>query len=83
MDTVTASTGLPDPWLRPTLTVPEAGAFYGFGRSKSYVEARRYIRTGGLDGIPAILCGRTLRCPTALVLKHLGLWDDAAQARAS
>ena len=58
-------TGIPDPAVTPTLDVPVAGALFGFHRSKSYVEARRYIDTDGAEGLPTIVFGSTLRCPTA------------------
>lgn len=66
-------TRLPDPLLEPTVSVEVGGALFGLRRSKSYVEARRYIDTNGAEGLPAITFGRTLRCPTALVLRKLGL----------
>ncbi len=62
----------PDPRTQPTLSVEEAGALFALGRSKSYVEARRFIETG--EGLPCIAFGsHTLRCPTAKVLAMLGL----------
>lgn len=64
---------LPDPSQRPWLKVEEAGALFGFHRSKSYEEARRWVRTGGAEGVPTIRFGRTLRCPTAKVLDLLGI----------
>jgi hypothetical protein len=66
-------TGLPDPRTEPVLTVERAGALFKLKRSKSYSEARRYIDTDGAEGLPAVAFGRTLRCPTALVLERLGL----------
>jgi hypothetical protein len=72
-NTVTTSTSLPDPLLRPTLSVEEAGALFGLKRTKAYEEARRYLRSGGESGIPTLAFGRSLRCPTAQVLALLGL----------
>jgi hypothetical protein len=66
-------TALPDPAAEPTISVEVGGALCGLRRSKSYLEARRYIDTNGAEGLPAIAFGRTLRCPTALVLRKLGL----------
>jgi hypothetical protein len=62
-----------DPAVEPVLDVARAGALFGLGRSKSYLEARRYIDTDGAEGLPAIAFGRTLRCPTQRVLEMLGL----------
>ncbi len=64
---------VPDPRTRPTLDVEEAGALLGFGRSKSYEEAHRWLRTGGADGLPTLRFGKSLRCPTAAILAMLGL----------
>jgi hypothetical protein len=64
---------LPDPTVEPTLDVPRAGALVGLARSKSYLEARKYVDSDGAVGLPTIAFGSTLRCPTALVLEMLGL----------
>jgi hypothetical protein len=64
---------LPDPALEPTVTVERGGALFGLGRSKAYIEARRFIDTDGREGLPAIAFGRTLRVPTARLLEMLGL----------
>jgi hypothetical protein len=71
---------LPDPQERPTLTVSEAGALFGLGRSKSYDEARRYLRTGGTEGLPVLEFGRSLRVPTAKLLTLLGLGEQREDA---
>jgi hypothetical protein len=42
-------------------------------RSKAYLEAKRYLDTDGREGLPCVRFGRTLRVPTALLLKQLGL----------
>ena len=34
---------LPDPVNEPTLDVERAGTLFGLGRTKAYVEARRYV----------------------------------------
>jgi hypothetical protein len=69
---------IPDPMLEPVLTVERAGALFGLGRSKSYIEARRYVDTDGAEGLPAGAFGRTLRCPTAKVLELLGVHANGA-----
>ena len=64
---------IPDPLEEPTIDIERAGELFGLGRSKAYVEARRYLDTGGAEGMPVIRFGRTLRAPTARVLELLGL----------
>lgn len=57
---------IPDPRDRPTLTVPEAGAFVGLGRSASFDAARR-------GELPTIRFGRRLAVPTARLRQLLGI----------
>lgn len=57
---------IPDPRERPTLTVPEAGALVGLGRSASFDAVKR-------GEIPALRFGRRLAVPTARLLEMLGL----------
>ncbi len=64
---------IPDPRERPTLSVEEAGAIVGLGRSSSYEQARRFLATDGREGLPVLAYGRTLRVPTAMLLGTLGL----------
>jgi hypothetical protein len=73
---------VPDPRTRPTMSVQEAGRLFGFGKTKSYEEVHRYLRSGGREGLPAIRFGRSLVCPTAQVLALLGM-DDETAAQAS
>jgi hypothetical protein len=50
------------------LTVEQARAVLGIGRSLAYGEVRRYLATGGREGIPAVRIGSVVRVPrTALV----------------
>jgi hypothetical protein len=70
---------LPNPAERPTLDIEEAGKLLGLGRSKAYAEARKYLATNGAQGLPCIAFGRTLRAPTAPVLRLLGV--DPVEAR--
>jgi hypothetical protein len=72
------STELPDPRAEPTVSVERAGSILGLGRSKSYIEARRYIGTDGREGLPAIAFGRALRVPTARLLALLGIDANGA-----
>jgi excisionase family DNA binding protein len=57
---------LPDPHDRPTLTCDEVAGILGVGRSTVY----RAVKSGDL---PAITLGRTVRIPTAPLVRLLGL----------
>ncbi len=57
------------------MTVTEAAAELRIGRSKAYELARRYLATGGREGLPVIRVGAAcLRVPrwALLVLVHTG-----------
>ena len=47
------------------LTVEQAREFLGIGRSLAYAEVRRYLATGGREGIPAVQIGSAIRIPRA------------------
>jgi hypothetical protein len=47
------------------LSVEQARAVLGIGRSLAYAEVRRYLATGGRAGIPAVRIGSTIRVPRA------------------
>ena len=47
------------------LTVEHARAVLGIGRSLAYSEVRRYLATGGREGIPAVRIGSAIRVPRA------------------
>ena len=47
------------------LTVEQAREVLGIGRSLAYSEVRRYLATGGREGIPAIRIGSAIRVPRA------------------
>jgi hypothetical protein len=51
------------------LTVEQARAVLGIGRSLAYGEVRRYLATDGREGIPAVRIGAAIRVP------RLGLVD--------
>lgn len=64
---------VPDPRDEPTVDVERAGSWFGLGRSKAYEEARRYVASGGQEGLPVLVFGRTLRAPVARIRELLGL----------
>jgi hypothetical protein len=64
------------------MPVPVAGRLFGFGKSKSYEEAHRYLRSGGQEGLPVLRFGRSLVCPTAMVLELLGIEPHEARGAA-
>ncbi len=45
------------------LTVPEAAALLRISRNAAYLLARRWLVTGGQEGLPCIELGRSLRVP--------------------
>lgn len=49
------------------LTVEEAAAWLRVGRTCAYQLCRRYLATGGTDGVPCIRVGRLLRVPRHLL----------------
>jgi excisionase family DNA binding protein len=57
---------IPTPEERPTVSVEEAGALCGLGRSAAYDAVRR-------GELPALRFGRSLRVPTARLRVLLGL----------
>jgi transposase len=62
-----------DPFETPTMTVDQVAQLLGVGRATAYREANRYVETSGTAGIPALRVGGRFVCPTALVLRMLGL----------
>jgi hypothetical protein len=47
----------------PFLTILEAAALLRVGRTVAYQQARRYLATGGREGLPVVRLGRQLRVP--------------------
>ena len=47
------------------LSVEQARDVLGIGRSLAYSEVRRYLATGGREGIPAVRIGSAIRIPRA------------------
>lgn len=64
---------IPDPSETPTMSVEEAAEIIGIGRAAAYEQARRWLATGGEEGLPVLRYGRRLRVPTASLLEQLGL----------
>ncbi|MDE0805809.1 MAG: helix-turn-helix domain-containing protein [Acidimicrobiales bacterium] len=54
------------------LTVEEAAQILRIGRNSAYGLARRWIDTGGAEGLPAIRLGRCLRVPRSALEQLLG-----------
>ncbi len=71
---------IPDPRVEPTLDVETGGRLCGLGRSKAYEQARRWLDTDGAEGLPCVRFGRTLRVPTAAVLRLLHLDSELPEA---
>lgn len=61
---------------RATLTVPEAGALLGIGRSGAYGAAAR-------GDLPTIRVGRSVRVPVAPLLRMLGVGDERPEPAAT
>ena len=63
--------------LPPFLRVEQAQELTQLGRTQIYEQTRRWLDSGGKEGIPAVRFGRCVRIPTAALLALAGL-DDAA-----
>ena len=61
------------------LTVEEAAQILRIGRNSAYGLARRWIDTGGEEGLPAIRLGRCLRVPRSALEQLLGCRLDDEQ----
>lgn len=55
------------------LTVPEAAKLLGIRRTLAYKLLRRFIETGGAEGIPVIRIGRCWRVPRDELLRRIRL----------
>jgi excisionase family DNA binding protein len=58
------------------LRVEEAARLLRISRASAYVLARRWLDTGGTDGLPAVQIGRSIRIPT-VALERLADPDPA------
>jgi hypothetical protein len=63
--------------LPPFLRVEQAQELTQLGRTQIYEQTRRWLDSGGKEGIPAVRFGRCVRIPTAALA---GLDDAAAGA---
>jgi excisionase family DNA binding protein len=54
------------------LTVDEAARILRIGRNSAYALARRWLATGGEEGLPAVRLGRCLRIPRPALEQLLG-----------
>lgn len=59
--------------LAPFLTIPEAAALLRIGRTAAYEQARRYLATGGREGLPVVRLGRLLRVPRSALERLMNL----------
>lgn len=64
------------------LTVEEAAQILRIGRNSAYGLARKWIDSGGVEGLPAIRLGRCLRVPRSALERLLGgdLQDSLAES---
>lgn len=62
------------------LTVEEAARILRIGRSAAYEQARRFIATGGAEGLPALRLGRRLRVPREALNRMLAIGGEAGDA---
>jgi hypothetical protein len=62
--------------LPPFLRIEQAQELTQLGRSQIYELTRRWRETGGKEGIPVVQFGRSLRIPTAGLLR-LALIDPS------
>lgn len=69
--TVGGVAGGPLEMLPAVLTVEEAAAVLRIGRGAAYELARRFRVTGGREGLPVIVLGRSLRVPRHALLRML------------
>ncbi len=67
---------VPDPREQPTLSVPDAGAILGIGRSAAYEAVR-------LGTVPSLRIGRRVRVPTAALCRMVGIAVDPSDATES
>ncbi len=57
--------------LPEVLTIEEAAKVLRIGRGAAYALARRYLDSGGREGLPVVRLGRSRRVPRAGLLRLL------------
>ncbi len=57
--------------LPEVLTIEEAAKVLRIGRGAAYALARKYLATGGREGLPVVPLGRSRRVPRAGLLRLL------------
>jgi excisionase family DNA binding protein len=57
----------------PFLRVEEAAQLLRISRTSAYALANRWLVTDGIDGLPAIRIGRSIRIPTVAIESLAGL----------
>jgi excisionase family DNA binding protein len=67
--------GLED--LPDVLTVEEAARVLRIGRGAAYELARQWRESGGLNGLPVVTLGRSLRVPREALRRLLDVGGDA------
>lgn len=61
---------------RVTISVGEAASLLGISRNSAYESTRRYLATGGAEGLPVLRIGRRLVVPIARLRVYLGDGGD-------
>ena len=68
MNTLASSKTAAEPYM---LTVKDAAALLGIGRTLAYQLVRRYVETGGAEGIPVVRVGRLWRVPRQALFEQI------------
>lgn len=66
--------------LPEVLTVEEAAKVLRIGRGPAYDLARRFLDSGGREGLPVVRLRRSLRVPRAGLLRLLDVTGEAGHA---
>jgi excisionase family DNA binding protein len=62
----------------PFLRVDEAARLLRVSRTSAYALARRWLESGGTEGLPAVRIGRSIRIPTIALQRLADLEVDVA-----
>ena len=66
--------------LPEVLTIEEAAKVLRIGRGAAYALARRYLDSGGREGLPVVRLGRSRRVPRAGLLRLLEVGIEPGRA---